>query len=225
MLLRNTLLLAFGIFLFSITKTGEMAEAQAPLKDPKAAALSIMPWKVIDGFRSAKFGMDEKQVMRAIIKDLKISRNNIKRDVHAIQKTANFKILTPNLMPFGGTAQIIYVFGYKSKKLIEVNIDWGKSAGNTSNKKDLVNAANFLRYHFTKKKYKEEGFVLNAKIDDHTLIAFRGKDKKDRMILLQLLFSKIKVDGKKKKQAKNLSLKLSYIQDSIKSDVFKAKTK
>ena len=75
MLLRKTAWLVLGVFLLAFTTAGGIAESQAPMKDPKAAQLSKKKWRVVDGFRSAKFGMSEKQVMQTIAKDFKISKN------------------------------------------------------------------------------------------------------------------------------------------------------
>ena len=68
MLLHKKVCLTFAIFIFTFMTAG-LAESQAPLNAPKAEQLNKKKWKVIDGFRSAKFGMNEKQLLRAISKD------------------------------------------------------------------------------------------------------------------------------------------------------------
>jgi hypothetical protein len=224
MLLRKTAWLALGIFLVTFSTVG-IAESQAPLKDPKATELSKKKWKEIDGFRSVKFGMSEKQVLRAIAKDFKISKSRVKRQVHPTEKTTNLEIIIPELLPFGGPAKIGYVLGYKSKKLIHVNIVWGGRVAKKVDRKSVVDAANFLRMHFTKKRYKKEIYVVNGRLNDISTIVFRGLDKKDRMALLILTKPKAKKDEGVEKAKQKYFLKLSYILKSRAPDVFQPKAK
>jgi len=218
---KKTAGLVLTIFLFIFSTEG-LAESQAPFKDPKAAQLNKKKWKVIDGFRSAKFGMGEIQVLRAIRKDFKITQKKVRRKL-SIQKSKVLTITVPKLMAFGGTADIVYILGYKSKKLVQVNIDWGAGVTKNFDRHDVLNAANFLRRHFVKKRYKKKGLVVNKILQDGTTILFRGKDKQNRMVLLKLKNPKIKNGGDKKKYSGNVSLILSYVFDPKKPDVFKSK--
>jgi hypothetical protein len=220
MLLRNSAGLALGLFLFSFA-TG-MAEAQAPLKDPKVVELSKRKWKVIDGFRSAKFGMNEKQVRRAITKDFKISKSKVQREVHPTAKTTTLTLSVQNLIEQGGPANINYILGYKSKRLIHIDITWGINESKGVLSKDIVNVANLLQTHFIKKRY-QEGDIVNGRLNDAILIKFRGSDKNGRMILLRLFSKKAKKGEDKKESAKALALSLTYIQQPKNPDVFKAK--
>jgi hypothetical protein len=224
MLLSKTALLTLVFFLFTFL-TGVIAESQAPVKTPKAAQLSKKKWKVIDGFRSAKFGMDEKQVLRAIAKDFKISKSTVKRESHRTAKTTALFIHLPTLVGVGGPTDIAYILGYKSKRLMQVNINWGIGVSKGPNSKEVINVANLLRDHFIKKKYKKKGYLVNQRINDTTVTIFRGKDKKDRLVVLNLKTQKDKADEDKKQARKKFSLRLSYIQGLENLDVFKAKAK
>jgi hypothetical protein len=215
-------LLVLGIFLFTFS-TGGVAKSQAPLKNPKAVQLSKKKWKVIDGFRSAKFGMSEKQVLRAIAKDFKISKSRVKQRVHPSQKVTALTIRIPNLIEMGGVADIVYILGYKSKKLIHVNIIWG--VAEKVDGRSLIDTSNLLRIHFTKKKYKKERYVVNGRLNDISTIVFRGLDKKNRMALLMLTTPKANKGESLKKSKQKYMLQLSYILDFEKPDVFKAKAK
>ena len=93
-----------------------------------------------------------------------------------MEKTSTMEITVPELLGVGGTAKIFYIFGYKSKKLVQVNVIWGLVAGEKGLGQTIVDAANFLRTHLNKKKYKTEGYVANVQIDDQTTIVFRGQD-------------------------------------------------
>ena len=101
------------IFIFTIFFSGSLAEAKASSKN--SAATTSIPkkkWAVIDGFRSAKFGMDVNRVKKAIAKDFKIPRRKIKLNKHATQKTVNLTITVTELFAAGGPSRVVYVFGY-----------------------------------------------------------------------------------------------------------------
>lgn len=200
-----------------------MTEAQTPFKDPIAAKLSKKQWKVIDGFRSAKFGMTEKQVLQAIAKDFKVSKIKVEKKVNVAQKTKSLIIHLPKLMKIGGPSDIVYILGYKSKRLAQVNIDWGTGISKSTPPQEIVNVANLLRNHFIKKRYKKEGYATNLKFTDNKMVVFRGLDKKGRMILLRLAKDKGKEGNNKKAKFKNVSVVLSYILDAKKPDTRQGK--
>jgi hypothetical protein len=170
----------------------------------------------IKGFRSAKFGMKENDVFRAIKKDFRISKNKVKRDTSSLEKTIGLEIEVPKLFEVGGPAKIGYVFGYKSKKLIQVNIGWGHGVTKNVDAESVVAAANLLREYFLKKKYEKEGFIANGKLSDSTTIVFRGKDKKKRMTLLVL---SLPITQKGETDLEKVALNLTYILDADKPDI------
>jgi hypothetical protein len=211
MFFRSTVWLGLSVFLFTLLGAGLPAEAllknktstsREPTKDLAVA--------VIDGFRSAKFGMNEKQVLRAITKDFNFPKSKVGRLVTPKDKATALFIHLPKLLEFGGPADVVYLIEYNSKRLIQVNIDWGKGVTENYTAEDVINAANFLRNHFTKKKYKRKGIAVNSKLNDTTLIVFRGLDAKDRMILLRLKSFKAKKGEDKEAVKKHIQLKLSY---------------
>lgn len=224
MLLPQKIWLALVVFLFTCL-TGHKAESQTPFKNPKAAQLSKKAWKIIDGFRSAKFGLNEKQVLEAITKDFKISKNKVKRNMASVSKNIVLTIHLPKLMEIGGPTNINYLMGYKSKKLIQVNATWGAEVTKNFKPIDVVNLSDLLREHFIKKRYKKVGYTLNKKLKNGDIIIFSGRDQKDRMILFRLKSPKVKIKNKKKEISKNVSLVLSYIQSTTNSDVFRPKIK
>ena len=77
---------------------------------------------VIEGFRSAKFNMDMDQVKRAIHRDFKLRDNKITNIKHPTEQTESLGVTVEKLLPGSGKARIVYVFGYKNKRLIQVNI-------------------------------------------------------------------------------------------------------
>ena len=146
----------------------------------------------------------------------------MRQDENSLEKTTSLEVTVPKLMSLGGVAKVAYLMGFKSKKLIQVNVVWGRGAEESGRKvivQNIVDAANFLRNHLVKKEYQKEGFIANARVNDATTIVFRGKDKKNRMVLLVLTSPQAKKDEDDKKAGENISLKLSYVLDTKTPDI------
>tara|TARA_B100000676_G_scaffold306541_1_gene362972 strand:- start:3683 stop:4393 length:711 start_codon:yes stop_codon:yes gene_type:complete len=214
-------LTASWVFIFTfIISVFTVAKAQAPLKDPIARELSKKKWKVIDGFRSAKFGMDEKQVVRSIRKDFKVPKTTVQRSKNSREKTTVLRITLPELLPLGGPAKINYIFGFKSKTLMHVSILWGKGAAEKVDAQSVVDVANFLRAHFLKNRYKKEKFVSNRRINDREILIFQGLDKKNRAIILTLVGPAKNIAQNPKNLLQEYSLQLRYILNTENPDIF-----
>lgn len=102
-----------------------VAGAQAAPPGPGQAS-TANPGPSITGFRNAQFGMTEAQVRSAVEAEFKLPAAAIKAGENQIQHTAVLDIAVPDLVPGGGTANVAYVFGYQSHRLMEVNILWSK---------------------------------------------------------------------------------------------------
>ena len=177
-------------------------------------------WAVVNGFRSAQFGMKEKDVIKAIKNDFGIGKKQVSRKVHPNEKTVTLGIKVKKLLPESGTAKVFNILGYKSKRLIHINVIWGKPVTKNPNTESVVATANQLRNHFAQKKYQKEGFALNAQLGEGIILVFQGKDKKGRAA--RLLLSNPKAE-KDKKTGKNIALTLSYIEKPQDPDVFRIK--
>ena len=104
---------------------------------------------------------------------------------------------------------------------MHINVLWGKGAAEKVDGKDVLTTANLLRTFFLKKRYKEEGLIVNGKVSDTSTVVFRGKDKKNRMILL-MLGTQLKEEGMTDEQIINgTSLVLSYLLNPDEPDVRK----
>ena len=204
----------FVLFLFSLVLFSTMAGAA---KTPDIGV--SQEWAVIDGFRSAKFGYKEGDVLRAIKKDFKIINKSVSRVINSNEKTVTLSIDAKDLLVGSGSSKIFYIFGFKSKKLIHVNVVWGSSVQQKPNAEAVVSTANQLRNYFAQKKYQKNGFALNAQLGEGTILVFQGKDQKGRAARL-LLNNPINKDGK---VGDSISLTLSYIEKPENPDVFKIK--
>ena len=101
-------------------------------------------WAAIDGFRSAKFGYKEGDVLRAIKKDFRIDKKGVSRGVNSNEKTVFLMIDVKDLLMGSGPSKVIYIFGYKSKKLIQVKVVWGKLAQKKPNFENFNVQSNLL---------------------------------------------------------------------------------
>jgi hypothetical protein len=203
--------LSVVIFLLvTLILSGESPNAEA------SPAISKKNAGKVEGFRLALFGMTEKQVYRAIYKEFRISKKTVERQVHPIEKTVNLGILVEDLLPQSGPARIYYVFGYKSRRLIQVNIIWGRPATEKPDAEQVVALANQLRDHFSEQGFRQKGLVVNQSFGKDSILVFRGTDDKGRVVLLLL------VNPQKPGVPENqeIILKLSYIQQPDHPDIF-----
>ena len=216
MFYRTTCWLTLPVLILTLTGAAGIAESKTQATTSKSQKKKAAR---IEGFRSAKFGMKEKDVLRAIQKDFKVSKSEVNRTTSALEQTTILSIKAPKLLTVGGPAKIGYIFGYKSKKLVQVNIAWGRGATKNVDGKSVVDAANFLRTHLIKKEYKKEGFIANGRMNDEITVVFRGKDKKNRMALLILNAPKGSKGEDAEATLKKVSLKLSYMVDPENPDI------
>lgn len=177
----------------------------------------------VTGFRSARFGMTISETRLAIQKDFQLSSNDINEQKQDSNRTTSLIVRVNDLFPDSGPAQVVYIHGYKEKKLIQVNILWGTPVVENPDAIELVSTANVLRNYFSNLNFKPDNLIVNTRVDDGTFIVFRATDNQERMVLLQL-FSRIETENNEEGEAEPktqvVSLWLSYIEDTKNPDVF-----
>ena len=205
-----------------------IAENTAPKSEVEQGAAEQAPGQpsgppaTIDGFRQALFGMSEEQVRQAIRKDFPAAAGKISSAVNPSEKTTVLSATVSDLLPNSGNARISYIFGYRSKKLIQVNVVW-TSEGNAASDETLVGTANSLRDYFASQNYKPDTAVSNRQLAENTIVVFRASDLQGRMVLLVLsgVAASAHIEAKKEPRPPPLTLELSYIEDAAHPDVFK----
>jgi hypothetical protein len=180
------------------------------------------PAATIDGFRQSLFGMSEEQVRQGIRKDFPAEAGKISNVVHPSEKTTVLSVTVPDLLPNTGNARISYIFGYRSKKLIQVNIVW-TSEGNPASDETVIGTANSLRDYFSLQNYKPDTVVANQQLAENTILVFRANDLQGRTVLLVLsgVAAEARREEKKGLRPPPLTLELSYIEDAAHPDVFR----
>ena len=224
------------------------AFAQAgPSSAPPASATGkkteTLPQSVtaeVAGFRSARFGMTMAQVQEAIMRDFAVTAKDIGKLENDLQKTDILSVTVEDMVPGSGRATVYYLFGYASKKLIHVNVVWGRQARHDAAPAVLVNTGRILQQYFVGQDFAREGRIVNKAAGGGQIVLFQGFDEKKRAVQLTLEMSPIPTtkpaDGKQstakpagadkdsKPDAKPLiasSLLLSYIENVTNPDIYR----
>jgi hypothetical protein len=181
----------------------------------------IGPPAAIEGFRQARFGMSEEQVRGAIRGDFPVAAASLTGAVNPSEKTTILSLIVPDLLPHTGKAHISYIFGYHSKKLIQVNILWS-SDRNPAADETIVGAANSLRDYFASEAFRPDSVVVNHQLAANSILVFRGSDDQKRTVLMVLSgAAAARSETKTASRPSPLTLELSYIEDAAHPDVFR----
>jgi hypothetical protein len=188
------------------------APAEAATSDDKTKA-------VVEGFRSAKFGMSEADIRAAITKDFAAKADAIKTQDNPAELTHSLLVTVPDLLPNGGAAEVSYVLGYKSKTLIQVGALWSKTSDAALTPERLFSNANILRAHFMTEGFKPDTVAVNTPVNGG-LLMFRGSDAKDHTVML-LLQGTFETKENNQRILTPTGLLLFYVADAKSPDVFK----
>ncbi len=181
---------------------------------PKADA----PQADIQGFRSAHFGMTEDEVRKAIASDFGIRGDAVMAEDNALLRTRQMTVKVPDLLPKGGAAQVVYILGYTSSKLIEVDVIWSKEIDQTMKPETLLSNANILLNNFQRQTFPPNGVTVRTPVKEG-MVMFRGVDAGKRTVQVALLGNWSEKKGDKMELTPT-ELRLSYVLDVGKPDVF-----
>lgn len=223
---------AAGLALLSASGWAQVAPTSPASKPAEGAPSSAAPQSAIpaeqahvDGFRSAKWGMTEAQVKAATKADFNIAEDKIKHSENPAERTEVLTVIVPDLLEGAGTAQVSYIFGYASKKLIQVNALWGTAVDPQATPEKISTAADQLRLLFLDSGYDPQTVTANAKLPDGSILVFQGQDSDKHTTLLRLATGTATTpasDGKAKPVA-IVALSLSYILDARTPDIYRLK--
>jgi hypothetical protein len=175
----------------------------------------------VHGFRSAKFGLDEKAVRAAIEADFSLAGKAVRVEENALEKTTALIIEVPALEP-GGKAQVAYILGYQSKKLIQVNVIWGAPVNPAASADQLTGAAVLLRNYFAEQPFPADRRLQDQRLPDGSALFFQGVDPQGRQVSL-ILFTGSASAKAGEKPSPVYSLRLSYMADPRTPDVYRLK--
>ena len=107
---------------------------------PTSYSLEGRPYQVT-GYGNAKFGMTAEQVAALVKAERPNEFKTLKDDFDVIQRTRVLTIVIPQLAPGPGPANVSYVFGASSQRLIAINVVWQAVSQATSVQQTLLSAA------------------------------------------------------------------------------------
>ena len=149
-----------------------------------AAAQDLTKYEVT-GFREARFGMSEQEVRAVVTKSLAIKPADIARTANPVEGTMVLTARLASLDPAPGPAQIAYIFGYSSKKLIQVNVIWGDDKPKDHNDPNaLVAAGTRLERYFAGFMWRKDTTRAGIPVGDNTVVLFSGEDEKKGAVRL-----------------------------------------
>ncbi|MCB1520298.1 MAG: hypothetical protein KDJ37_06965 [Hyphomicrobiaceae bacterium] len=163
-----------------------LAEGSKQTAGDSVGAKQQIPY-LVDGFRSAKFGMGEAEVRSAAAKDFGMAPDAIQRVENPADGTAGLVARLDKLEPAPGPATVTYVFGASSKKLVQVNVVW-LSQGDEAKKYrlDYIGAAQRLASYFIKHRWRDDTVLTGVRIGPDSMVAFIGKDEQGRAVEVRL---------------------------------------
>ena len=192
------------------------AETSVPAAAAGATAVATAA-ATVEGFRSARFGMDEAAVRAAIVKDFGVKPEAILPGENMAERTKMLSVRVPGVLEGGGMAEVSYVFGHKSTKLAQVSVLWSPAIDPAVDQAKLLANANVLQSYFLSSGYKADSVVTSAVVPEG-LLMFRGSDAASRMTVL-LLRGQM-TQGGTQPVLTPVSLLLAYLADPAKPDVF-----
>ncbi|MDA8052045.1 MAG: hypothetical protein M0002_18945 [Rhodospirillales bacterium] len=228
------LALWLGVLAGTVSARGEPLAAAAPARGavpppgavPGGAAVPLPPaapaakGPQITGFRGATFGMTEAEVRGVIGRDFHLPPPSIQTGENPVERTAILSVRVADLSPGAGGAIVSYVFGYRSHRLIEVNIVWSKVSDASLTPKALAVIGARLQAYFAGEHFAPGRSALNVPLPNGLLL-FRTVDQAGRAIAL-ILSGPVKTDAKSGKRVLTpTTLSLAYAADATHPDVFR----
>jgi hypothetical protein len=213
--------------LFGVAPAFVAASAARPQPPEASAALpETTPGVVVavGGFRSARWGMSETEVKAAIQRDFGIPPAKVAAAENAAERTNVLSVSVGNLIEGAGTARVSYIFGYKTRKLIQVTILWGTPVDPQVPPENIVTAANQLRQLFLDSGYEPKTIIANSRLADGSVLVFEGEDGQQHMTVLRLATTPSPAKGAHDKTGVgSIVLSLSYVLDGRNPDIFRLK--
>ena len=137
-----------------------------------------------------------------------------------IQRTPVLNVRVPGLMPDSGAANVAYVFGYHSHRLIAVNILWSKATDPDITPQQLYRNGQILRQYFAAEGFPPQRSTDNVALPDGVLL-FRASDTAGNVVLLALSGAIVKdKNSPHQTTLKPATLSLAYAADPQHPDVY-----
>lgn len=150
-----------------------------------SAPAAELPKYEVTGFRDARFGMSEPEVRAVAIKTLGAKAADIASTSNPVEGTKVLTVRLGSLDPGPGPAQVAYIFGHTSKKLIQVNVIWGDDAAKDRiDPNAVIGAGARLERYFAGFAWRKDATRAGVPVGPNTLMLFAGEDEKKGAVRL-----------------------------------------
>lgn len=144
-----------------------------------------LPKYDISGFRDARFGMTEAEVRAVITKAFGLKPADIVAGTNPVEGTTLLTVNLASLDPVPGPARVSYIFGYASKRLIQVNVVWGEDAAKpVADPAAMIAAGARLERYFAGFSWRKDAARGGIPVGDNTVVIFSGEDEKKGAVRL-----------------------------------------
>jgi hypothetical protein len=144
-----------------------------------------LPAYEVTGFRDVRFGMSEQEVRALVTKTLGVKPADITSNANAVEGTNVLTVRVASLDPAPGPAEIAYIFGYSSKKLIQVNVIWGdEKSKDKPDPNAMIAAGTRLERYFAGFTWRKDTTRAGIPVGDNTIVLFSGEDEKKGAVRL-----------------------------------------
>jgi len=177
----------------ALVLTCALVVAAPALADPAGMSRTGQPTNVrirgenfiVDGFRTAHFGMTPDEVRAAVAKDLPAA---ILGELTAdpVNRTRFFTAAMPALKPGPGPASVTYVFGSASGRLMHVNVEWTLADPSADERKALTASGATVVQGFAGFYWRLLTVARGVPVGPNTLILFTGGGEKGGVVEVRL---------------------------------------
>jgi hypothetical protein len=128
---------------------------------------------VVDGYRSARWGMTIAQVRQIIPKDFPDAEIGVDT-LDPVTRTTIVVIAAPQLSPGPGATAVSYIFGATSGRLIHVNVDWQYDNATPTERVVLTVAGSRVVADFISYYWKLLSVARGIPVGPNSLVLFAG---------------------------------------------------
>jgi hypothetical protein len=132
----------------------------------------------VGGFRDARFGMTETEVRASARNSFGAKDDEMTVTVNPTDGTTKLIVHVLMLEPGFGEGRVEYFFGYKSRKLIQINVAWGLDTNPPRNNSAMIAGAARLQRYFLGFTWARGSVRAGVPIDDSSVLLFSGEDIK-----------------------------------------------
>ena len=144
-----------------------------------------LPKYEVTGFRDARFGMSEQEVRAVVVKTLGVKAKDLTSAPNPVEGTTVLTARFASLDPAPGPAQVAYIFGYSSKKLIQVNVIWSDEQSKSKiDSNEMVAAGERLARYFAGYSWRKDTTRAGIPVGDNAVVMFAGEDDKKGAVRL-----------------------------------------